>query len=317
MEVLVISIAFVNKGPKHEIYGDNLIKFGYEKYGHDVLYNGMTGEQLESDIYIGPTYYERLKHMPKDKINYRARGPRTVLTRQTVGGRANDGGLRIGEMDRDVILAHGMSGFMKQSMMVRGDEYKVAICNQTGCIAAYNENKNIFLSPFADGPLKFKNNVNNDMNLININKHGRTFSIVNIPYAFKLLMQELQGMNIQTRIITDDNVDQLVSSENGREIELKFGDKTLKSISDEIKIKSSQANDMLFREKEAEKQEMNPFENYGLQDTQMSWNQPADYSYNTTADEWDDGTMGTMGMGIPATDMFGNVMGQMPSSAPT
>ena len=312
--------AFVNKGPKHEIYGDNLIKFGYEKYGHDVLYNGMTGEQLETDIYIGPTYYERLKHMPKDKINYRARGPRTVLTRQTVGGRANDGGLRIGEMDRDVILAHGMSGFMKQSMMVRGDEYKVAICNQTGCIAAYNENKNIFLSPFADGPLKFKNNVNNDMNLININKHGRTFSIVNIPYAFKLLMQELQGMNIQTRIITDDNVDQLVSSENGREIELKFGDKTLKNISDEINAKSSQANDMLFREKEAEKQEMNPFENYGLQDvTQMSWNQPADYNYNafTSTSEWDDGTMGTMGMGIPATDMFGNVMGQMPSSAPT
>ena len=70
---------------------NQLIKEGYEKHGHDVLYNGMTGEQLEADIYIGPTYYLRLKHMPKDKINYRARGPRTSLTRQTVQGRANDG----------------------------------------------------------------------------------------------------------------------------------------------------------------------------------------------------------------------------------
>ena len=60
------------------------MKFGFERHGHDVLYNGMTGEQMETSIYIGPTYYERLKHMPKDKINYRARGPREVLTRQTV-----------------------------------------------------------------------------------------------------------------------------------------------------------------------------------------------------------------------------------------
>ena len=61
--------------------------------------NGMTGEQLEADIYFGPTYYLRLKHMVKGKINYRARGPRNNLTRQTIGGRANDGGLRIGEME--------------------------------------------------------------------------------------------------------------------------------------------------------------------------------------------------------------------------
>ena len=91
---------FNNKGPQYKIYGEYLMKEGYEKNGHDVLYNGMTGEQLEADIYIGPTYYLRLKHMPKDKINYRARGPRQVLTRQTVGGRANNGGLRIGEMGR-------------------------------------------------------------------------------------------------------------------------------------------------------------------------------------------------------------------------
>ena len=108
--------------------------------------------------------------MPKDKINYRARGPRSVLTRQTVGGRANDGGLRIGEMDRDCLIAHGLSSFIQESMLVRGDEYFVAICNKTGCIAAYNETKQIFLSPMADGPLKFTTNINNDLNITNISR---------------------------------------------------------------------------------------------------------------------------------------------------
>ena len=115
--------AFVNKGPKDKILGDILTANGYHSSGNEILYNGMTGEQLESDIYFGPTYYLRLKHMPKDKINYRARGPRSVLTRQTVGGRANDGGLRIGEMDRDCLIAHGLSNFTMESMMVRGDQF--------------------------------------------------------------------------------------------------------------------------------------------------------------------------------------------------
>ena len=116
--------------------------------------------------------------MPKDKINYRARGPRTALTRQTVQGRANDGGLRIGEMDRDCLIAHGMSHFIQESMMVRGDEFYMAICNKTGCIAVYNENNNIFLSPMADGPVKFVGNLVEDLNIVNISKYGRDFSVI-------------------------------------------------------------------------------------------------------------------------------------------
>jgi len=211
--------AFTNKGPKHKEYGEMLTKQGYHSTGNQILYNGMTGEQLETEIYFGPTYYLRLKHMPKDKINYRARGPRTALTRQTVQGRANNGGLRIGEMDRDCLIAHGMSGFIQESMMVRGDEYFMAICNKTGCIAVYNENNNIFLSPMADGPVKFVGNLVEDLNIVNISKFGRDFSIIRVPYAFKLLMQELQAMNVQMRIITEDNVDQLMSLTKGDDIE--------------------------------------------------------------------------------------------------
>jgi hypothetical protein len=175
------------------------------------MYNGMTGEQIYSEIYIGPTYYMRLKHMVKDKINYRARGPRTMLTRQTVQGRANDGGLRIGEMERDGVMAHGASAFLNESFMVRGDEYFMAVCNKTGGIAVYNPSLNLFISPFADGPIQFHGTLDGKMNIENVTSFGRSFSLVRIPYSLKLLIHELQALNIQMRIITEDNIDQLMN----------------------------------------------------------------------------------------------------------
>ena len=203
--------AFQVKGPNYSTYAPLLVKAGFNSTGNQILYNGMNGQQIQADIYIGPTYYMRLKHMVKDKINYRATGPRTNLTRQTVQGRANDGGLRIGEMERDGVLAHGMSYFLNESFMIRGDEYYMAVCNKTGAIAIYNEDKNLFLSPFADGPVNFHTNPDGSLNIKNISKFGRSFSLLRIPYSFKLLIQELQAMNIQMRIITDQNIDQLMS----------------------------------------------------------------------------------------------------------
>jgi len=211
--------AFVNKGPKHELYGSLLRNMGYSSTGNELMYSGETGEQLTMEFFMGPCYYMRLKHMVKDKINYRAQGPRTMITRQTVQGRANDGGLRIGEMERDGIIAHGATAFLKESMLTRGDDYYVAICNTSGVIAIYNESKNIFISPFSDGPLKFAENFENTMNLEVISKYGKSFSIVRVPYSFKLLMQELQVMNIQMRIITEYNIDQLTSMNYAKTIQ--------------------------------------------------------------------------------------------------
>ena len=203
--------AFAVKGSNISTYGPLLTKVGFHSSGNQLLYNGQTGEPLTADIYMGPTYYMRLKHMVKDKINYRATGPRTALTRQTVQGRANDGGLRIGEMERDGIIAHGAAAFLQESFLIRGDEYFMAICNKTGAIAIYNESLNLFLSPFADGPIAFSETLDGKMNIKNISRFGRSFSIVRIPYSLKLLMQELQAMNIQMRIITDANIDQLTN----------------------------------------------------------------------------------------------------------
>ena len=206
--------AFVNHGSKHQVFGEMLTELGYHSSGTQLMYNGMTGERMESQIFIGPTYYMRLKHMVKDKINYRTRGPRTVLTRQTVQGRANDGGLRIGEMERDGVIAHGAAYFLRQSMLERGDEYYMAVCNKSGMIAIYNPAQNLFMSPMADGPIHFADTLTADNQALNIEKmtrFGRSFSVVRVPYAFKLLMQELQAMNVQMRVLTEDNIDQIAS----------------------------------------------------------------------------------------------------------
>ena len=211
--------AFNNKGTKLAEFGEILSRNGFHSSGNEILYNGMTGEQLETEIFIGPTYYMRLKHMVKDKVNYRALGPRSNLTRQTVGGRANDGGLRIGEMERDGLISHGAAVFLNESMMDRGDKYYMAICNKTGLIAVYNPAKNIFLSPMADGPLKYVGSIAEDnMRIEHITRFGRSFSVICIPYTMKLLIQELQCINVQMRIVTEDNIDQLSNMTFSRNI---------------------------------------------------------------------------------------------------
>jgi DNA-directed RNA polymerase II subunit RPB2 len=117
----------------------SLVANGFEPYGHETLYNGMTGEMMEADIFMGPIYYQRLKHMVDDKINYRDTGPKKLLTRQPTQGRGDEGGLRIGEMERDALLAHGMSKFLTESMMERSDKATVQFDTDLGKIDTSRE----------------------------------------------------------------------------------------------------------------------------------------------------------------------------------
>ena len=223
--------AFVNKSDMAKVFGQLLTENGYHSSGNDILYNGQTGEQIQTEIFLGPTYYMRLKHMVKDKINYRALGPRTMLTRQTVQGRANDGGLRIGEMERDGLIAHGITNFLQESMLVRGDDYYMAVCNKTGSVAIYNESQNLFFSPLADGPIKFNGALNSEnMKIQTLSKYGRSFSIVRVPYAFKLMMQELATMNVQMRLITEANIDQMTNLSFSDNLQRLTGKTTMKDI---------------------------------------------------------------------------------------
>uniref|UniRef100_A0A6C0HI52 DNA-directed RNA polymerase n=1 Tax=viral metagenome TaxID=1070528 RepID=A0A6C0HI52_9ZZZZ len=213
--------AFRNKNSsKFAMFGELLSKYGFHSSGNELMYSGMTGQQLETEIFIGPTYYMRLKHMVKDKINFRARGPNTNLTKQPVSGRANDGGLRIGEMERDAVISHGMSAFLQESMTVRSDDYCMAVCNKTGTIAIYNPSKNLMFSPSADGPLRYNKSLTDQVEIEKVSKFGRNFSIVRVPYSLKLLMQELQAINIRVSIITEDNISQMDNMNFSHNIDL-------------------------------------------------------------------------------------------------
>ena len=218
--------AFRTESTNVSLFGELLSHYGYHSTGNEIMYNGMTGQQIETEIFFGPTYYMRLKHMVKDKINFRARGPNTNLTKQPVSGRANDGGLRIGEMERDAVVSHGATAFLQESMLVRADDYQMAICNQSGSIAIYNPKKNIMLSPSVDGPLKYTKTLDSDEDIVQqISKFGRSFSIVRVPYSLKLLMQEMLAINVKMSIITEDNVSQMENMKFSNNIDLLLGKK--------------------------------------------------------------------------------------------
>ena len=166
-----------------ETISKELLKVGYESHGNELLYNGLTGEQIETSVFMGPAFYQRLKHMVSDKQHSRATGPNTALTRQPAEGRARDGGLRFGEMERDCMISHGASRFTKGRVYDASDRFQVHVCNKCGMIAAHNNEMHIHICKTCD---------------------NRTdFSYVEIPYACKLLFQELGTMNVVPRILAE------------------------------------------------------------------------------------------------------------------
>jgi len=169
---------------------------GYESYGNEVMYNGLTGEQLETNIFFGPVFYQRLKHMVNDKQHSRSIGPMVNLTRQPAEGRSRDGGFRVGEMERDVLIAHGMSRFCKERLYDVSDKYSVHVCKKCGMIAPYNDNSkpNMY---YKDEMTDFT------IHLCNTCGNQTEFAKVDVPYAYKLMAQELQTINIVPRIITE------------------------------------------------------------------------------------------------------------------
>ncbi len=153
-----------------------LAAVGFDPTGNEQLFNGMTGEPLQAQIFTGVCYYQRLKHLVSDKMHARATGNVTMLARQPLEGRSRDGGLRCGEMERDCLIAHGVSSFVKERMFTMSDPYSVIVCDQCGFI----------------------------MSGVNACRMCATsqMSEVAIPYACKLLLQELNAMCIKTTIET-------------------------------------------------------------------------------------------------------------------
>uniref|UniRef100_A0A3Q2P5P5 DNA-directed RNA polymerase subunit beta n=1 Tax=Fundulus heteroclitus TaxID=8078 RepID=A0A3Q2P5P5_FUNHE len=161
-------------GSKVKDVCEDLIRYGYNYQGKDYVTSGITGEPLEAYIYFGPVYYQKLKHMVLDKMHARARGPRAVLTRQPTEGRSRDGGLRLGEMERDCLIGYGASMLLLERLMISSDAFEVDVCGQCGLLGYSG--------------------------WCHYCKSSCHVSSLRIPYACKLLFQELQSMNIIPRL---------------------------------------------------------------------------------------------------------------------
>jgi DNA-directed RNA polymerase II subunit RPB2 len=200
--------AFMNDGNPQEEIGNILEQYGFEKYGNELLYNGATGEQIKTVIFVGPTYSMRLKHMVEDKWNARGEGRKEQRTHQPTGGRGNEGGLKIGEMDRDTILAHGVSSFFRESYTKRSDGTVIQVCTSCGTYPIYNEKLNIHICPLCDGPVRYAgDNINNLEILPPISRPKSKIVNVEMPYTTKLLAQEIDTfLNIGMRVITTADV---------------------------------------------------------------------------------------------------------------
>lgn len=163
-----------------------LVEKGYEEWGNETMYNGMTGQKMKNKIFIGPTYYQRLKQMAGDKVHSRAGGPKQLLTRQATEGRSRGGGLRVGEMERDGLCAHGTARMLKERLVDSADSYTCHVCDICGLLAHKSPGNNYYICKPDNNTTKI--------------------STIVIPYACKLLLQELASMQILGRIRTSKNL---------------------------------------------------------------------------------------------------------------
>ncbi|KAI5664174.1 hypothetical protein M9H77_23497 [Catharanthus roseus] len=163
-----------------EAISETLVNHGFSYNGKDFLYSGITGMPLQAYIYMGPIYYQKLKHMVLDKMHARGSGPRVMITRQPTEGRSRNGGLRVGEMERDCLIAYGASMLIYERLMISSDPFEVQVCRKCGLLGYYN--------------YKLKKGICSTC------KNGDNISTMKLPYACKLLIQELQSMNIVPRL---------------------------------------------------------------------------------------------------------------------
>ena len=162
-----------------EEYGKLLEAHGFDKYGEETMYDGVTGKPFKAKLFQGIVYYNRLHHMVSNKIQVRSRGTVQILTHQPTEGKARIGGLRFGEMERDVLVAYGASLLLKERMLDQSDKTPVLICRDCGSIGYRDFAKRINVCPLCNSSKMVE---------------------VEISYAFKLLLDEIRSLHIRPRI---------------------------------------------------------------------------------------------------------------------
>ena len=159
---------------------------GFEYSGKETMYDGRTGKAFPVDVFIGVVYYQKLHHMVADKIHARARGQVQMLTKQPTEGRARGGGLRFGEMERDCLIAYGASMILKDRLLDESDKSDIFVCERCGLVAYHDVKQRKYVCRVCGDKAKV--------------------SSVSVAYAFKLLLQEMQSLNVAPRLLIKEKI---------------------------------------------------------------------------------------------------------------